>query len=48
MIDRAAMWVMYDMCMRRFDRVEAFRRLRALGVSRRDAAELIHEHERGG
>lgn len=44
----AAMWVMYDMCQRRTDRRGAFTRLRGLGLSRRDAAELIHEHEREG
>lgn len=44
----AAMWVMHDMCMRYFDRREAFSRLRRLGFARRDAAELIHDHEREG
>lgn len=48
--DRSAnwcgMWVLHDMCMRYFDRREAFRRLRGLGFDRRQAAEMIHDCER--
>jgi hypothetical protein len=45
---RQAMWVMYDMCINHLPRTQAFERLRQLGMSRRDAAELIQEHEREG
>jgi hypothetical protein len=45
---RKAMWVMYDMTVNRLPRREAFKRLRELGIARREAAELIHFYEREG
>jgi hypothetical protein len=43
-----ASWVMYDMTVNYLPRQKAFSRLRQLGFSRRDAAELIHDNEREG
>lgn len=41
-----AMWIMHDMCMYRVPRLDTFKRLRTLGMDRRQAVELIQSHER--
>ncbi len=44
---RKAMWIMYDMSVNSLPRRQAFTQLRALGLTPRAAAELIHEQEHG-
>ena len=43
-----AMWAVHDMCMYGVARLDTFKRLCAYGLDRRQAAELIQEHEREG
>lgn len=42
---RQGAWVMYDMTVNRLPRTEAFKRLRKLGYSARQAAEEIQNYE---
>lgn len=44
---RAIAWVMHYMTVNRLPRTEVFKRLRALGLSRREAALEIQCYERG-
>lgn len=41
-----AMWAIHDMQMYRIDRLTTFRKIRALGIAPRVAAELIREFEK--
>lgn len=43
-----AHWHLYDMVFYGVSRLDTFRRIVALGISRREAAEMIHDCEREG
>lgn len=43
-----AHWYLYDMVFYDVPRIVTFRRIVAIGISRRQAAELIHDCEREG
>ena len=43
-----AHWYLYDMRFYDVPRLETFRKIVALGIGRREAAEMIHDAEREG
>ena len=43
-----AHWIIYDMVFYEVPRLRTFQRLRSVGLSRREAAEMMHEVEREG
>lgn len=43
-----AHWYLYDMVFYGVSRLDTFRKIVRLGISRREAAELIHDCEREG